>query len=115
MTTKLLLTILFATTLATGASAPATAAEQPASFRGNPAPAQAGADQVIVITDATRQVSVTGGSTVRFIVGEKSFTWCFQNGSAHVMPFDLARIAPQGMLNHRITAYVSDNPLYWNN
>jgi type IV pilus biogenesis protein CpaD/CtpE len=114
MNTKLLLPVLTALTLAATGTA-ALAAAQPADFRGSAAPAQAKADQVIVITDATRHVNVTGGSTVRFVVGERSFSWSFQNGSAHVLPFDLQLIAPQGLLNHRVTAYVSDNPLYQNN
>lgn len=109
MTSKLLLPVLLATTLVAGA---AGAADQPAAFRGNAAPAQAAADQVIVITDATRHVNVTGGQTVRFVVGDRAFTWCFQNGTAHVIPFDLQTIAPQGLLNHRVTTYVADNPLY---
>jgi len=113
MKTKLLLPLLTAMTLA-AASTAALAGAQPADFRGNAAPAQAAAaaDQVIVITDATRHVNVTGGSTVRFVVGGQSFNWCFQNGSAHVLPFDLQQIAPQGLLTHSVTAYVSDNPLY---
>lgn len=84
-------------------------------LRGSAAPQQARADQVIVVTAATRHVNVTGGSTVRFVVGDRAFTWNFQNGSAHVIPFDLARIAPPGLLDHRVTTYVSDNPLYQNN
>lgn len=115
MKTKLLLPILLAATLsAAGGAASASDFEQPASFRGNAVPATAAVDQVIVITDATRHVNVTGGSTVRFVIGDQSFTWCFQNGTAHVIPFDLARIAPQGAIHHRVTTYVSDNPLYWN-
>ena len=109
MKSALLLTALLATTLAAGA------AQQPASFLGNAAPAQASADRVIVLTDATRFVNVTGGQTVRFVVGQQSFAWTFQNGSAHVAPFDLEDIAPKGMLSHRVTAYVADNPLYANN
>lgn len=114
MKTTLLLPILLATALGAAGSALASGFEQPASFRGNAAPANAPADQVIVITDATRNVNVVGGSTVRFVVNGQSFTWCFQNGTASVIPFDLALIAPKGLLNHRITTYVSDNPLYRN-
>ena len=109
MKSPLLLTALLLTTLAAGA------AEQPASFLGNAAPAQARADQVIVLTDATRFVNVTGGQTVRFVVGERSFAWTFENGTVHVALFDLARIAPKGVLNHCVTAYVADDPLYANN
>ena len=114
MKTKLILPVLTAMTLAAASSA-AFAGVQPADLRGNAAPAQAAVDQVIVVTDATRHVNVTGGSTVRFVVGDRSFSWTFQNGSAHVVPFDLALIAPPGLLNHRVTAYVSDNPLYQGN
>ena len=109
MTPKLLLPVLIATTLAAGA---AGAAPQPRAFLGSAAPVQAAADQVIVITDATRHVNVTGGQTVRFGVGDRTFTWCFQTGSAHVIPFDLQTIAPQGLLHHAVTTYVADNPLY---
>ena len=109
MTPKLLLPVLIATTLAAGT---AGAAPQPRAFRGSAAPAQAAADRVIVITDATRYVNVTGGQTVRFVVGDRTFTWCYQNGSAHVIAFDLQSIAPQGLLHHAVTTYVADNPLY---
>jgi hypothetical protein len=114
MKSKLLLSLITTVTLAAAGTA-ALAAAQPADFRGAAAPAEAGADQVIVITDTTRHINVTGGSTVRFVVGERSFSWNFQNGSAHVVPFDLQQIAPKGLLNHPVTAYVSDNPLYQNN
>jgi hypothetical protein len=111
MKTKLLLPLITAMTLA-AASTAALAGAQASDFRGNAAPAQAAVDQVIVITDATRHVNVTGGSTVRFVVGDRSFNWSFQNGTAQVVPFDLQQIAPQGLLTHRVTTYVSGNPLY---
>jgi hypothetical protein len=114
MNTKLLLPVLTAMTLA-AAGTSALAAAQASDFRGSAAPAQTPVDQVVVVTDATRHVNVTGGSTVRFVVGDRSFSWSFQNGSAHVTPFDLQLIAPKGLLNHPVTAYVSDNPLYQNN
>jgi hypothetical protein len=116
MKTKLLLSVLTTTLLACSSTAViAYAATQPASFLGNAAPANLPVDQVIVIADSTRHVNVVGGSTVRFVVGEQSFNWSFQNGTAHVTPFDLATIAPKGLLNHPVTAYVSDNPLYQGN
>jgi hypothetical protein len=115
MKNTLLLSVMIATTMAAaGTAGVAVAAPQPDSFRGNAAPAQAAVDQVIVINDATRHVNVAGGSTVRFVVGDRSFTWCFQNGTARVIPFDLQLIAPKGLLNHPVTTYVSDNPLYMN-
>jgi len=114
MKNKRLLPLITAMTLAAASTAAMAGARQ-SDFRGNAAPAQAAVDQVVVITDATRHVNVTGGSTVRFVVGDRSFNWSFQNGSAHVVPFDLQQIAPQGLLTHGVTAYVSDNPLYHNN
>jgi len=109
MKSPLLLTALLAATLTAGA------AQQPISFLGNAAPAQAKPDRVIVLTDATRYINVTGGQTVRFVAGDRSFAWTFENGSAHLAPFDLERIVPKDVLHHRVTAYVADNPLYANN
>lgn len=112
MKTKLLLPILTAITLS--ASTAAFAGVSQADVRGNAVPNQAAADQVVVVTAATRHVNVTGGSTVRFVVGGQSFTWSFQNGTANVVPFDLQLIAPKGLLNHAVTTYVADNPIYKN-
>jgi hypothetical protein len=114
MNNKLFLPLLAAMTIAATSTA-ALAGAQASDVRGGAAPAEASADQVVVITDATRHINVTGGSTVRFVVGERSFSWNFQNGNAHVIPFDLQQIAPKGVLNHPVMAYVSDNPLYQNN
>jgi hypothetical protein len=112
MKTASLVSVFLATTLAAGL---ASAAPQPIDVAGSAAPQQAPADQVIVITAATRHVNVTGGSTVRFEANGRAFTWNFQNGTEQVIPFDLARIAPQGVLDHPVTTYVSENPLYRSN
>lgn len=113
MKTKLLLPVLTAMTLA-AASTAAFAGVTQEQVRGNAMSDGAPADQVIVVTEATRHVNVTGGQTVRFVVGGQSFTWNFQNGTANVIPFDLQLIAPKGLLNHTVTTYVADNPLYRN-
>lgn len=97
--------------IASGA-APAWTCGQPLSFLGTIVPAQSPADEVIVITDGTRYVNVTGGTTVRFLSNGQAFTWSFQTGGARIMPFDLGRIAPRGFLNHRVVTYVTDDPLY---
>jgi hypothetical protein len=116
MKTKLLLSVLFASTMAAaGAASQAAAADQPLSFLGSAAPNNASVDQVVEITDATRHVNVTSGSTVRFVAGDRSFTWSFQTGTAPVIPFDLARVAPAGLLTHPVTTYVSENRLYYSN
>jgi hypothetical protein len=113
MKSKLLLSVLIASTLAAaGGASQAAAVEQPLSFLGSAAPASAAVDRVIVLTDATRHVNVDGGSTVRFVVGDRSFVWTFQNGNVHLIPFDLARIAPEGLLKRPVRTYVSDNLLY---
>jgi hypothetical protein len=113
MKNKLLLPILTAMTLAAASSATFAGVTQE-QVRGSAAPASTPVDQVVVVNSATRHVNVTGGSTVRFVVGDRSFTWNFQNGTAHVVPFDLQLIAPQGLLNHPVTAYVADSAAYHN-
>jgi hypothetical protein len=112
MKTKLLLPLVTAMTLAVAGSAFAGVTQE--QVRGNAVADQVRADQVIVVDANTRHVNVTGGSTVRFVVGSQSFTWNFQNGTANVIPFDLQLIAPKGMLDHTVTTYVADNPLYKN-
>lgn len=77
---------------------------------GDPAPISA-STRTIVISPTTRYVNVTGGETIRFIVGNQSFAWSF-DGSTNVASFDLNRTAPAGLLDHKVTAYVAVNPLY---
>jgi hypothetical protein len=109
MHSKLLLQAL----LCTGAAFAGCAAQaQPAEFRGNAAPLAARAGKVIVITPATRHVNVDSDTTVRFVVGDQAFNWRFGAVNGSVVPFDLQRIAPQGMLGHPVTVYVADGPLY---
>lgn len=77
---------------------------------GDPIPVSA-ATRTIVITPATKYVNVTGGETVRFIAGDKSFAWNF-DGSIMVSSFKLNRTAPESMLDHTVIAYIAPNPLY---
>lgn len=72
------------------------------------------AERTIVILPETRWVNVTSGETIRFVVGDRSFTWNFQTG-ATVTAFDLNQVAPAGMLTRRIVVYVAINPLYISN
>jgi len=96
------------------ASQPAWAGStaQPLSLLGNLAPANAPVDKVIVITDETSYVNVTGGTTVEFVVGKRSFNWSFQSSVTPIIPFDLRRIAPRGLLTHPVETYVAEDPLY---
>lgn len=80
-----------------------------ASFSAGAAPA---AGRQIVIIDTTRHVNVTSGTTVHFVAGDRSFDWTFENVNGSVLPFDLQKVAPAGLLNHAVTVYVADSETY---
>lgn len=69
------------------------------------------ATRTIVIAPGTRWVNVTGGETVKFVVGDKAFAWNF-DGPQDTPAFDLNLTAPPGILEHKVIAYVAPNPLY---
>ena len=73
---------------------------------GEPASEGYTADRTVVVTPQTKYVNVARGETVKFKVGSQEFTWDF-NGVAH--PFYLAKIAPEGALDHRVQVYVSSS------
>ena len=77
---------------------------------GDPAPVSA-ATRTIVISPTTKYVNVTGGETVRFVAGDKSFAWNF-DGEEYAPAFELNLTAPPGVLDHKVMAYVAPNPLY---
>jgi hypothetical protein len=77
---------------------------------GQPAPVSA-AERTIVITPATRHVNIEGGQTIKFIVGDKEFAWDFFVART-VNNFALNDIAPPGVLDHPVQAYVSPDPRY---
>ena len=78
---------------------------------GQPAPAQAYADQVIQVGPQTRHVNVVGGQVVRFVRGERSFTWHFLVART-VNAFDLTEVAPAGFFDGPVIAYVEPDPRY---
>ena len=88
------------------ASLSSIAAQPRIDLLGDAIPATA-AERTIAINPDTKNVSVVGGETIRFVVGDKTFGWAF-NGP--VRSFDLARIAPAGVLDRRVMAYVGINP-----
>ncbi|WP_151637990.1 CzcE family metal-binding protein [Noviherbaspirillum aerium] len=97
--------------LAVSLASPAVPAlETPVRLLGDPAPPEA-AQYAIAITPATRWVNVTGGEIVRFDVGGKSFAWSF-TGAGSVSAFDLKRVAPPGLLDRSIMAYIAPDPRY---
>lgn len=77
---------------------------------GDPAPLTA-ATRTILIASDTAYVNVTGGEVVKFVVGDKSFAWNF-DAEQYLGHFDLSQVAPPGVLDHSVSAYVSPNPLY---
>ena len=92
------------------ASLSVSARDVPVRLLGDPAPPEA-AQYTIAITPSTRWVNVTGGDIVRFDVGGKSFAWSF-TGAGSVSSFDLKRVAPPGLLDRSIMAYIAPDPRY---
>lgn len=78
---------------------------------GREIPPAAWVDRTIVLTPATRYINVEGGQSVRFIVGDKAFAWHFIVART-VNAFDLKEVAPAGLLDHTVMAYVSPDPKY---
>jgi hypothetical protein len=68
------------------------------------------ADRVIVLDAGMKWVNVTGGETIKFSVGGKSFMWNFDTFTLAPV-FDLDQIAPSGLLDGRsIKVYVAPDP-----
>ncbi len=72
---------------------------------GDPIPASAARRTIRIGPDA-RYVNVVSGETVKFVVGDRAFGWAFDGP---IRNFDLSRVAPAGMLDHRVASYVSTN------
>lgn len=108
MKTKSLVPALLALTLSLPALS-SMAAPPPVELLGDPAPTATPA-RTITITPDTKYVNVEGGEVVKFVIGGQTFAWDFD--SNRVDAFDLNRVTPAGMLDHKVTAYVSPNPLY---
>jgi hypothetical protein len=78
-------------------------------FWGSPAPAAA-ATKTIVVTPETKFVNLIGGDIVRFVVGDKSFTWSF-DGAYFPAAIDISKVS-NGLLQRPLMAYVEANPMY---
>lgn len=74
---------------------------------GDPA-TDAAATKTVVIGPDTKYVNVTAGEVVEFVDGSKSFAWNFDGPYAYA--FELNRVAPPGVLDHRVMAYVDADP-----
>jgi Heavy-metal resistance protein CzcE len=84
--------------------------EQPLQLLGDPAQAGSGS-YTLAISPDTKHVNVTGGEVVNFNVDGKIFAWHFFVPYA-VTQIDLKRVAPPGMLNRSVFAYVAPDPRY---
>ncbi len=87
--------------------------EELCNFSGNPSLAPTisspdDADKTIVIHDATNHVTVFANETVLFKLGDQQFAIKFDGVSR---AYDLAKLAPAGMLNHKIRVYVAPSPV----
>src|SRR5437867_675193 len=91
--------------LLSGATLSALAAPPALKLLGDPAP-ESTAWRTVTITPNTKFVNVVGGETIKFVAGDKSFAWSF-SGPASVSSFELNRVAPEGMLDHKVRAYVA--------
>lgn len=71
------------------------------------------ATRTVTLTAATKAVNVSNGDTVKFVDGERSFTWHFdtRRDSASL---SLAAIAPGDSMLQNVRVYVASNPLYHN-
>lgn len=109
-----ILTAIIATAAVSGFAAPVSANHPSANpLLGTPVH-DVTPDRSIVIDSNTRWVNVTGGETIRFVVrngAERSFSWLFDTYDRRVVA-DLAEIAPSGILNRPVKAYVATDPRY---
>jgi hypothetical protein len=76
-----------------------------------------GAMRTIKIDAKTKYVNVTAHETVKFVVNSNAFAINFSGSSATTFAFvpsvfDLAQLAPAGVLDHKVTVYVAPDPLY---
>jgi hypothetical protein len=65
------------------------------------------ADRTQIITSKTRSVRVFHMETVLFKIGGKQFALTFDGGERR---YDLAAIAPHGMVTRKIVVYVNPSP-----
>jgi hypothetical protein len=91
----------------------ATPASRDPRLYGDLAP-PASAQRTIVIHPDTRHVNVEGGEIVRFVAGDKEFAWNFFVAAA-INSFYLNEVAPPGILDHPVRAYVTPDPKYRGN
>jgi hypothetical protein len=68
------------------------------------------ANRTIGIDGKTKWVNLTHYDVIRFVSGDREFTWYF-DGLAQPGPLDLREFAPAGFVDHRVTVYVLPSAL----
>ncbi len=76
-------------------------------FLGSPVPVSPNQRGIVLNAD-TRWVNVSQGEEVRFVAGNTQFSWKFDGPGAR--PVDLQQVAPPGILNRPVIAYVAGSP-----
>lgn len=69
------------------------------------------ADRTVVVGADTKYINVERGDVVKFVVGDKSFSWSF-TAPTTISEINLSEVAPAGMLNHEVKAYIKHIPVY---
>jgi formylmethanofuran dehydrogenase subunit B len=106
MKPKLVIPIVIAMTL--GFVSFSASAFTPSSPAGELVP-QLGAMRTVRIDAKTKYVNVTANETVKFEANGNAFAINFADG---LSAFDLNRLAPAGVIDHKVTVYIAPNPLY---
>jgi hypothetical protein len=65
--------------------------------------------RTIAIGPQTAHVNIVRNETITFNVNGKTFTWLF-DGPLYVSSVELNRVAPPGVLDHPVIAYISPDP-----
>jgi hypothetical protein len=89
-------------------AAMAAHADVPTRLLGDVVPV-AQATRTIQIAPATRYVNVFRGETIRFLANGQQFGYFF-DGAQDEDSFDLRQVAPPGILDHPVVAYISPDP-----
>ncbi len=77
---------------------------------GEPAQASA-AERTIVVTPGTKFVNVKHREVVKIVAGGKEFAWDFDG---LLQPFELAKIAPQGAIDHSVRVNIEPSEMEGN-
>jgi hypothetical protein len=107
---KLPMLLAAAAFAACAASPPVGAGSHPYRFDLLGTPGSPAVARTVAIGPNTAHVNVVRNETITFHVSGKAFTWLF-DGPLYVSSVELNRVAPPGLLDHPVIAYISPDPL----